>query len=268
MRIVDCHVHVGKLDDPTNLLRLMDANGVQRMLILSESERISTGKTLENLRALQTFAQADKARLSCLAWINPAIPGAAGLAERALTDMGYSGIKIIPDHWYAYEPRLESFWEKMNALKASILFHTGILYGFEDGSRFCHPENLEKLTAYPNIRFAMAHVSWPWCEECLAVMGRMKAAVGYVKEGWQSYIDLTPGTPPHIRKQALANAVSFCGGVDHIMWGSDSSTGASLNYQKEVIDVDVALFKELGLSAAQQERIFSGTADEVFPAKP
>jgi predicted TIM-barrel fold metal-dependent hydrolase len=268
MRIVDCHVHVGSLENASETLRAMDANGVGRMLILSESERISPRKTLANMQALAKFAEADRSRLSCLAWINPTLPNAAGLAQRALQDLGFSGIKIIPDHWYAYEPRLEPFWEKMDALKASILFHTGILYGFEDGSRFCHPENLEKLQNYPNIRFAMAHVSWPWCEECLAVMGRMKAAVSYKKEGWQSYIDLTPGTPPHIRKQAIANAVSFCGGVDHIMWGTDSSTGNNLGYQKEVLSGDLATFKELGLDAAQQERILSGTADEVFPARP
>ena len=267
MRIVDCHVHTGKLDDASSLLRMMDANGVQRMLLLSESERLSPGKTLDNLRALQKFASADRARLGCLAWINPTIPGAAGLAQRALTDMGYSGLKIIPDHWYAYEPRLEPFWEKMDALKASILFHTGTLYGFEDGSRFCHPEYLEKLIYYPNIRFAMAHVSWPWCEECLAVMGRMKAAVHYQKTGWQSYIDLTPGTPAHIRKQAIANAVSFCGGVDHIMWGTDSSTRGNLNYQKEILEGDLKIFAEIGLDAAQQERLLSGTADDVFPAR-
>ena len=267
MRIVDSHVHVGSLESASDLLRAMDANGVERLLILSESERISPRKTLANMRALAKYAEADRARLSCLAWINPTIPNAAGLAEQALTEMGFSGLKIIPDHWYAYEPRLEPFWEKMNTLKASILFHTGILYGFEDGSRFCHPEYLEKLQNYPNIRFAMAHVSWPWCEECLAVMGRMKAAVGYRKDGWQSYIDLTPGTPAHIRKQAIANAVSFCGGVDHILWGTDSSTGKGLDYQKEVLDSDRAIFAELGLDAAQQERIFSGTADEVFPAR-
>jgi predicted TIM-barrel fold metal-dependent hydrolase len=267
MRIVDCHVHVRKLDDAAGLLRQMDGNGVKRMLLLSECERVSAAKTAENIEALHRFAQADRARLSCLAWINPTIPGAAGLAERALTDLGYSGIKIIPDHWYAYEPRLEPFWEKMDSLRASILFHTGTLWGFEDGSRFCHPEYLEKLIGYPSIRFAMAHISWPWCEECLAVMGRMKAARNYSKEGWQSYIDLTPGTPRHIRKQAIANAISFCGDADHIMWGSDSTTGDNLNYQKQIIDGDLAIFRELGISAAQQERIFAGTADEVFPAR-
>ncbi|MFB3891493.1 MAG: amidohydrolase family protein [Phycisphaerae bacterium] len=267
MRIVDCHVHVGNLGSASEMLKEMDANGVQRVLVLSQSERLSPRKTLENIKALAKYAEADRARLGCMAWVNPTLPNAAGIAETALTELGFCGIKIIPDHFFCYEPRLEPFWERMNELKASILFHTGILYGFEDGSRFCHPEYLEKLQNYPNIRFAMAHVSWPWCEECLAVMGRMKAAVGYRKDGWQSYIDLTPGTPKHIRKQAISNAVSFCGGVDHIMWGTDSSTGKGLSYQKEVLDGDLAIFKEIGLDAAQQERILSGTADEVFPAK-
>jgi predicted TIM-barrel fold metal-dependent hydrolase len=124
---------------------------------------------------------------------------------------------------------------------------------------------LEKLVHYPHIRFAMAHISWPWCEECLAVMGRMRAAAGYQKEGWQSYVDMTPGTPKHIRKQAVANAIAFCG-VERLMYGTDSCLPGNLSYQKEILTNDLKLFGELGLSAAQQERILSGTAEEVFPA--
>ena len=67
----------------------------------------------------------------------------------------------------------------------------------------------------------MAHIAWPWCEECLAVMGRMKAAAGYDPSRWQSYIDTTRGTPAHIREQALANAVAFCG-ADRILFGTDA----------------------------------------------
>jgi len=38
--------------------------------------------------------------------------------------------------------------ELMNELSARILFHTGILYAHEDGSRFCRPLYLEKLLHY------------------------------------------------------------------------------------------------------------------------
>ena len=51
------------------------------------------------------------------------------------------------------------------------------------------------------------------------------------------------------------------------MWGTDSSTRGNLNYQKEILEGDLKIFAEIGLDAAQQERLLSGTADDVFPAR-
>jgi len=263
MRIVDCHVHTRGEVDPATLVKEMDSNGVARVLLISQSERVSLAATRANLlRTKKCFDYAPE-RLGGLAWINPAIPGAAALAEEALTDMGYCGIKIIPDHWFAYEERLEPFWEKMHTLRASILFHTGILYGYDDGSRFCRPVYLEKLLHYPGIRFAMAHISWPWCEECLAVMGRMRAAAQAARTAWQSYVDLTPGTPRHIRRQAVAAAIDFCG-PERLMFGSDSVVPGQLDTVANLVREDLMLLSELGLDEKQQERIMSGTDDEVF----
>jgi len=265
MRIVDCHVHQRGEADAAEVLRDMDANGVDRILVCSPRERASLEATREKLLMTKRLFDAAPDRISGLAWVEPTLPHVRDLAREALEETGFVGIKIIPDHWYAYEERLEPFWETMHELKASILFHTGILYGNEDGSRFCRPLWLEKLLHYPDIRFAMAHISWPWCEECLAVMGRMRAAAGYGKSGWQSYVDLTRGTPPHIREQALANAVSFCG-PDRLMFGTDSRVPGGLARQKEHIAIDLAIFEKLHLGEAETERIMSGTADEVFPA--
>ena len=266
MRIVDCHVHMHGQPDAAAVLKQMDELGVARILVMSETERVSLQRTRENLLAAKKLLDAAPDRISGLGWVNPTIPGIAGLAEEALCEMGFVGLKIIPDHWYAYEERIEPFWEKMHALEARILFHTGILYGYDDGSRFCRPLWLEKLLHYPNIRFAMAHISWPWCEECLAVMGRMRAAAGYDKSRWQSYVDITRGTPPHIRKEALANAIEFCG-AERIMFGTDSVIPGDLTREKWHIETDLAIFTELGLTEPQKERIMSGTADEFFPPK-
>jgi len=269
MRIVDCHVHVAGEVNPAEMIAAMDANGVDRMIILSQPDRTSLAKTRENLLKTKAAFDAAGERVSALAWVNPTIDGMADLAAEALTQMGYSGLKIIPDHWYAYEDRLQPFWARMNELEASILFHTGILYGWEDASRFCRPVYLETLLAQPNIRFAMAHISWPWCEENLAVMGRMRAGANRGPDGprpWQSYVDLTPGTPPHIRRQAVANAIDFCG-PDRIMFGTDARVPGKMAKQKELVDEYVALLADLGLDADAQQRIMSGTADEVFPVR-
>jgi predicted TIM-barrel fold metal-dependent hydrolase len=266
MRIVDCHVHLVGPTDTAEALGQMDALGVERIMLISETERVSLQKTRENLLAAKRVFDGAPDRIGGLAWVNPVIPGIAGLVEEAITELGFTGVKIIPDHWYAYEERLEPFWERMHALKARILFHTGILYGYDDGSRFCHPLWLEKLVHYPNIRFAMAHISWPWCEEALAVMGRMRAAAGYDKARWQSYIDTTRGTPPHIRKQALANAIEFCG-PERVMFGTDGCLPGRLAGQKWHIETDLAILGELGLDAVAQQRIMAGTAEELFPAR-
>jgi len=265
MRIVDCHVHVGADADAGDMLRRMDANGIDRALLISPPERRCPEATREKLLATRALLDADPQRLSGLAWVNPAIEGMADLAAEALDGMGFAGLKIIPDRWYAHEARLEPFWERMNEQGASILFHTGILYLWEDASRFCRPVYLEKLLLYPSIRFAMAHIAWPWCEECLAVMGRMRAAAGGTQR-WQSYVDLTPGTPPHIRRQAVAAAVDFCG-PDRLMFGTDSGIPGRTDAQREKVERDLAILRELHLSPAEVERIMSGTADEVFGAR-
>jgi len=266
MRIVDCHVHLREQADPGDVLRQMDAADIDRILLCSPPERVSLQKTRENLLVTRKLFQAAPQRISGLAWVNQTLPGARGLAAEALSDLGFVGIKIIPDHWYAYEARLEPFWETMHELRASILFHTGILYAFDDGSRFCRPLWLEKLLHYPNIRFAMAHISWPWCEECLAVMGRMRAATRGTDRPWQSYVDLTPGTPRHIREQAVANAIDFCG-PERILFGTDSTVPGGMVRQAEHIERDLAIFADLGLDEAQTERILSGTADDLFPVR-
>jgi predicted TIM-barrel fold metal-dependent hydrolase len=248
--------------DATPILKAMDANGIERMLIMSQGERVSLEATRANVEAAKALCDQARDRLTPLAWVNPTINGMGDLAKAALGDMKFGGIKIIPDHWFIHDECLEPWWELMNELAAPILFHTGILYGHEDCSRFCRPVYLEKLLHYPKIRFAMAHISWPWCEECLAVMGRMRAAGN---PQWQSYIDITPGTPRHIRKQAIANAIDYCG-PDRIMWGTDNTLPGDLSGQKRTLASDRAILDELGLDAQQQERIFSGTADELFPA--
>ena len=64
--------------------------------------------------------------------------------------------------------------------------------------------------------------------------------------------------------QAIANAVAFCG-ADRILFGTDCKVPGSLDRQKQLLDRDLAIFDEIGLSNEQQQRILAGTADELFP---
>ena len=107
MKIVDCHVHMtGEVADAGNLLKALDANGVERIIVFSKNERTSLERTRQNLVDAKTLCDQAPDRISGLAWLEPTIEGMGELAREALTDMGFAGIKIIPDHWFAYEERL------------------------------------------------------------------------------------------------------------------------------------------------------------------
>ena len=49
MRIVDCHVHTDGAVEPSDVLRAMDANGVERCLVMSGCERESLEMSKQRL---------------------------------------------------------------------------------------------------------------------------------------------------------------------------------------------------------------------------
>jgi predicted TIM-barrel fold metal-dependent hydrolase len=245
--------------DAAAVLKQMDELGVARILVMSETERVSLQRTRENLLDAKKLLDAAPDRISGLGWVNPTIPGIAGLAEEALCEMGFVGLKIIPDHWYAYEERLEPFWEKMHALEARILFHTGILYGYDDGSRFCRPLWLEKLLHYPNIRFAMAHMSWPWTDECFAVCGKFRAAGGYKVENWRAYADITSGAPRIWKVDAMRKGLAYMGDTQFV-YGSDCFRAEDPEALRRNLDEDRDILRECGCSKETMERVFTNNA--------
>jgi hypothetical protein len=98
----------------------------------------------------------------------------------------------------------------------------------------------------------------------LRVRGRVPAEEGGF--AWQTWIDTTPGAPPYIRRQALRKALGFCG-PERLLFGSDPLLPGSLSRQREVLDADLAICRDCGLSDGQIEGILSGNALRLFPAQ-
>jgi predicted TIM-barrel fold metal-dependent hydrolase len=160
---------------------------------------------------------------------------------------------MIPDHWYPWEPRFFQLYEKIQQLGVPVLFHSGILFGFKDSSRFCMPCNYEVLINFPKLKFALAHVSWPWTDECIALFGRFRAnlrrslSLGDERaKEMQMYIDITSGTPKFYRREVLRKALAY-GCEDHMIFGSDSTASNFMN-AKYVAEMDKGIIRELGYS--------------------
>lgn len=249
--IIDCHVHSRGGETAKEVLAALDAQGVDRAVIFAPSGNRAGAKVREHTDFIVALAAEAGGRVIPFAWIDPTYAEAVAEVERAV-EKGCRGIKIIPDRWYPWSDECLKVYEKVQELGVPILFHSGILWSWGDTSRFCRPCEFEVLMEYPRVRFALAHISWPWTDECLAVVGKishMRRARGY--EGPQAFVDLTPGTPPVYREEALRRALAYVG-EDLLLFGSDGGAGTP----NQVLERDRALFAKMGLSAETQEKIF------------
>jgi len=283
----DCHVHVRGDEKSEDILREMDRAGLDLVCIISSApqsqvlempakKRVSD---LEDMKMMGRMVEADRERIKGFWWLDPTVPDAADLVERAVADYGCSGIKMIPNHWHVYEERFFPAYERIEKMNVPILFHTGILWGNNDCSRFCHPADLEILERFPKLRFSMAHIGWPWTDEGIAVADRFKT-MARLKDGRDPEImkdvvrrnvnvhearyevpircfgDLTPGTPAAYRREQLQLCYEVLG-ADALVYGTDGSSADRNLAEREKFhrERDERIFRELGVLEADIERI-------------
>ena len=214
MRVFDAHVHLLGEERIEDVARWIDDCGLERVALISRNplDTPFTDRTIttEFLRApaapveeqrrrvthLGKIAAALPDRVAGLAWIDPTVPGTVELVKEARETLSVTGVKLIPNGWYPYEERFSPLYEMAQSLDMPVLFHTGILWSWGDTSRFCRPVYLESLVQFPSLRFALAHVAWPWTDECIATAQKVHVINRRAgRAELQAIVDLTPGTP-------------------------------------------------------------------------
>jgi len=264
--VTDCHWHTTGKETTGEIAQAIEQAGLDRAILFAPYIPLGDDAGMPMPEANQWMAGVARElpdRVIGFAWIEPTLPGAVDEVERCVQDYGLRGIKMIPNHWYPTDEAVFPVYEKIQELQVPIIFHSGILYGYQDGSRFCRPAFYEALINFPRIRFALAHISWPWVDECLAVYGRFRHQ-WHVYHGKrpevreiQMYIDTTPGAPLPWRADALQKALAFAG-EDCLIWGSDALPGNS-QYARQILESDRRILsQQLGVSAATQEKYFGG----------
>ena len=276
--IIDCHWHTTGRETVEEIAEGIEKAGLDRAVLfapyLAQSDKDArAGMPMEEAnRWMGEIARELPDAVIGFAWIEPNLPGAVEEVDRCISEYGLCGVKMIPNHWYPTDEAVFPVYEKIQELQVPMICHSGILYGYQDGSRFCRPVLYEALINFPGVRFALAHIGWPWVDECLAVFGRFRAQ-------WQTYqgkrpeiadiqmfIDVTPGTPPIWRADALRKAVAFVG-EDRLIWGSDASP-LRYEYAARVLESDRRILSsQIGLPSASQDKILGGNLER-FLAPP
>lgn len=275
MQIWDCHVHSYQgTETADEVLRSMDAAGLTRVSLFSQHpgnirELCPPPGAAEFRAAIDHIAAIQDAapdRVYALFWVDPRTDSLLDLVEYALVDRGLHGLKMIPNHWSACDEFLFPLYEKMEALAKPIHFHSGILYAFGDSSRFCRPALYEALINFPSLKFALAHISWPWTDECLALFGHFRSVAGTRQQPGRMWIDCSRGTPDAWRPEALHKATTFCGS-GRLMYGTDTYPGQLLRSAPVMIQKDLDLLRGMELSDEQIHEFFWGAAAALFDGR-
>lgn len=255
---IDAHVHSRGNESAAEILKAMDEAGMEKIFLFGPYPGLDEDKQRESDNFIAKIASEAQDRIVPFAFIEPRLKGAPQEVERAVTDLGIKAVKMIPMQWYPGGPEARAVYEKVQEMGVPMLFHSGILWGVKDDSQYCRPVYYEALLDYPKIKFAMAHISWPWCDELMAICGKFRAA-----RRDQIYVDITSGAPRMWKVDALRKALVYLGD-DTLIFGSDSSaTGSAYMHQRMTEDISM-LREEVGVRQETVDKIFSTNAMKLF----
>jgi len=193
-------------------------------------------------------------------WIDPTAEDAARQVEQAVIS-GVVGFKVICSKHAPDDPRAMATYHAIAERGKPILFHSGILWDGRPSSAFNRPAAFECLLEVPRLRFSLAHMSWPWLDECVAVYGKfLRATISQPEEAPEMFVDLTPGTPPIYREEALTKLFTVGYDVaDNVIFGTDTVTsGYNVRWSREWQVQDEAIMNRLRVGSDVVAKVFGG----------
>ena len=210
-------------------------------------------------------------------WIDPSRPDAVDLVDMAV-EKGIYGFKVIRNNGYPCDgPALECY-RRMAHWNKPLTFHSGILYDGIPSSEYFRPVAFEGLLRVPGIRFALAHISWPWCDECIAMAGKMHDAAWRLRSGRSGatsrkpgaepdvarmFVDSTPGAHDSWRRDAFAKIYGTCFRKvlnRRLMFGSDCSVhDYRVAYSRKYQDLDDGFLRDHQATAEETDAYYRTT---------
>ena len=252
--ILDSHIHIHyKQDDNrtideirTDYLNALAEAGIDGSMVMSAKPRsfgwVSQEQKLEDV--IEFCKGYDN--LYPFFRLDPSLDNSMEMIEKA-DAAGVMGFKIICEDFYPHDERVMSACRRIAELKKPVLFHSGILWNGIDSARYNRPGEYECLLEVPGLKFCLAHVSWPWTDECIAVYGKFNNAhLQRPDLSCEMFVDIAPGTPAIYRREVLMRL--FCSDYQaeyNVMFGTDcNNLKYNVAWAKEWMARDKEILKE------------------------
>lgn len=192
-------------------------------------------------------------------WIDPMEDSALEQVQLAEA-YGINGFKVICNHFSPKNEKALKVFRAIARINRPILFHSGILWDGAASSEYNRPAGFEALLQIDGLKFALAHASWPWIDECIAVYGKFLNAYSSNPDlSVEMFIDITPGTPPIYREELLTKLFTVGYDVENnIIFGTDCNLGDYNSvWTKEWVKRDNEIYDKLGIIDGVRDKVFS-----------
>jgi predicted TIM-barrel fold metal-dependent hydrolase len=210
------------------LFRRLDEIGISRFQTMSQSMERIRGMWLGSNELAAELQQLEPARIISFAAAEPLDAqdrlNTAQLKEldNLVTSKGIKGLLLTPGygHYYANDRRIYPFYEKAIKLDIPVYFHHSHQFGPPKNCplKYCQVTFLDDLTIdFPELRFDVEHMGYPWTEELLCIMARSANV----------YTDFAMFIEPYLgkgRRLLLARNLAMAreyGVLDRVFYGSD-----------------------------------------------
>jgi len=257
--ILDGHIHLTDSAPETGpFLAELRAAGISGGALISQRPASFVGGGQPPAARLQHVLDwcAPGTNFYPLFWIDPLEPDALDQVALAVAK-GVAGFKVICNNFHPSHPAALRTFRAIADAGRPILFHSGILWDGRPSSEFCRPAGFEALLDVPGLRFTLAHIGWPWCDELIAVYGKFLNALGRNRSTVEMFVDITPGTPPVYRQRALTDLFSAGYDVaDNVIFGSDChAPGYNVQWAREWLRRDEEILTSLGLGRDMLDKV-------------
>jgi predicted TIM-barrel fold metal-dependent hydrolase len=244
--IVDCHTHIWDDGVPAGLDQLegglpgergIDRGGhrrapdaslerhkaasqpVDKSFVLGFRSRFLGAEISNDLIARYVRSNPDK--LIGFAGIDPtSITEALDELARCHSELGIRGITMSPaaQDFHPADSRAMQVFAEAARLRMPVLMHQGIHFTPASKMEFARPVLLDEVAReLPELKIVIAHMGYPWVDECLVLLGRHANVFADISallhRPWQAY-------------NALLSAYQY-GVIDRLLFGSDFPYGAA-----------------------------------------
>jgi predicted TIM-barrel fold metal-dependent hydrolase len=242
------------LASPENVLRFLDANGIERCCCINYVSPDVMGFTREVNDWIANYTREHRDRLLPVGSVNPLHELNVRDEIRRVLDLGIRMIKIHPPHQLfspnAYRGelwQLGEIYRECEVRGVPVMFHTGTSIFPKARNVFADPMPVDDVAIdFPELKIILAHAGRPLYGETAFFLARRHRNV---------MIDLS-GIPP---KSLLRFFPRLSEISPKLLWGTDWPSPGVVSPRRNVDE-----FRALGLGAAVEEAVLRGNAIRLF----